>query len=87
MFKSFEIPNGDKSIKFSCSVTKVDDDSVAFSLFNECGDKWEWALMKSNGMEHYMPDVAAVGLTFGKLSTKAMAQVLRFIADALEEYK
>jgi len=85
MFKTIEINVDGKLVKFSGSVTDLDKDTIAFSLFNDCGDKWEWSLMKHNGMEHYTPDAAAVGLTFGKQSTKVMAQILRFIADTLEE--
>lgn len=87
MSKTIEIETDGKLVKFSGRITKMDDDTVSFSLFNECGDKWEWGLMRPNGTEHYMPDVSAVGLIFNKVSAKGMAQILRYIADTLEEYK
>ena len=84
MPKTIEATINGKLVKFSGSITKLDKDTIAFSLFNDCGEKWEWGLMKSNGMEHYMPDAAAVGLTFNKTSAKTMAEVLKYIAEELE---
>jgi hypothetical protein len=86
MFKTIEttLPDG-KLIKFSGNVVKLDDDTTGFSIFNECGDHWEWGLLRTNEFEHYMPDALAVGLTFNKSSAKTMAATLRHIAEILDK--
>jgi hypothetical protein len=84
-YKTIEssLPDGEVA-KFSANVVELED-VTSFSIFNECGKKWELALMRPGGMEHYMQDAAAVGLIFDKKLSKIMAQILRHIADSLEK--
>lgn len=72
--------------------TKVDittsvngnENIIGFSLVNNSAIKWEYAMQKHDGTEHYFESPYAVGLYVETRSAAAMAKALRSLADDLE---
>lgn len=75
-----------KQLEFRGHVSILDDKVMGFSIYDDCDDKLEAAMIKANGLEEYALDVMAAGLVFNRKSSRAITEALKHIVKLLEKY-